>query len=399
MIYADYLIEATKALDVAALDQVRRVFTATSNSLGGNLLGRQRMFQDAQRLLNSAKSSYQSAISRLVNRVRSGSMNSEQAVAAFRATIDDVYKKAYMSGALRSGNQYYKELGLTQSDAAIARSGGTVESGFWKSFVKDVADKSYPASRIDQRALMYAQAIEAQHWNGYVAGLGPDSQLAWILGDPETDHCTDCEEIAANSPYTPSTLPTTPRAGDTDCLSRCYCELAEITTPDQLARGFVPPQTGLTYDEIEGLNPAEVYSGSLPAPESFSAPFQDLYGEVNRLRQLIELDVANSNAYIMARKRVVEEIRRLQEALNVRVVPRYSVKELVRTVNSLVEHDWKWGAVSGEFTSGEMVREVRNTFLRSGMVESIVGNVVRMRTIHGIREVNLGTSLLFSVSR
>lgn len=57
------------------------------------------------------------------------------------------------------------------------------------------------------------------------AFAGQEVLIWWELGIPMTDHCFSCPELAAGSPYTPETLPTFPGAGDTECLTNCYCSL------------------------------------------------------------------------------------------------------------------------------------------------------------------------------
>jgi hypothetical protein len=46
----------------------------------------------------------------------------------------------------------------------------------------------------------------------------------WVMGGAE-DHCPDCPRLAAQSPYTALTLPTYPRACETQCLFNCKCFL------------------------------------------------------------------------------------------------------------------------------------------------------------------------------
>lgn len=79
---------------------------------------------------------------------------------------------------------------------------------------------------IRARADLYAGKGNTMYQAGKNAAFeGQDVLIWWELGIPMTDHCQDCPDLAAGSPYTAETLPTFPGAGDTDCLSSCYCVL------------------------------------------------------------------------------------------------------------------------------------------------------------------------------
>jgi len=52
------------------------------------------------------------------------------------------------------------------------------------------------------------------------------SETGTVTGNGIVVHnCPDCIEMSMGSPYRPDTLPTTPGAGDTKCLSNCQCNL------------------------------------------------------------------------------------------------------------------------------------------------------------------------------
>lgn len=73
------------------------------------------------------------------------------------------------------------------------------------------------------RVKMYAIGTQQSFWQAVVSSKSESTQIIWTLGIAE--HCDDCIRLAANSPYTPATLPTYPGAGATECLSHCKCNL------------------------------------------------------------------------------------------------------------------------------------------------------------------------------
>ncbi len=108
------------------------------------------------------------------------------------------------------------------------------ERGFLKGMVADAAAGRYRrggefllgAQARRARASLYALKLTGTANAAWVAGVaerrGP-AQIVWVLGG--TDHCEDCPDLAAGSPYTDDTLPSYPGDGATACISRCACEL------------------------------------------------------------------------------------------------------------------------------------------------------------------------------
>ncbi len=80
------------------------------------------------------------------------------------------------------------------------------------------------------RIALYAKRVRGTGEEAWRLALPPETLINWALGFAE-EHCPDCPVLAREGPYRADALPTTPGAGDTQCLSACQCFL--ITTDNQ----------------------------------------------------------------------------------------------------------------------------------------------------------------------
>jgi len=394
--YTDELVEVGKSLDVTGLDPVRDTFTTAHAALTPATLDRMGMFRQSLGMLRTAQSSYQTALNTLTSQLQAGRISSSAALARFKVSANSAYRDAFLAGTYRAGNPYYKDLGLTRKDTGFVRRMGGIESRYWKGLQKDMLNPAYPRWRVGWRLEMYGQAINSQYWNGYVAGLPETAMIAWMLGTPRFEHCPDCLSLQANSPYLRAVLPTVPKSGDTQCMTRCYCMLREISRQDAMDRGLIPPGVGMTPSEVYGMKPVDVIgAGGLPVSGDIAAVFTDLYSEINRLRQLMELDIANVERYIGARKALLQQVRSLKTTHAVRVIPRYSVEDLVRVVRSLSKAGWELQQTMESFTPGLMTYDVRNQFIRAGIVNRIEADTIYVQTAQGEVGIVVNRGLVF----
>ncbi|HCB13617.1 MAG TPA: hypothetical protein DEP36_08655, partial [Gammaproteobacteria bacterium] len=81
-------------------------------------------------------------------------------------------------------------------------------------------------SQIAARARLYVNASGAAYEYGKLAAViasGNFTEEFWQLGDAE--HCADCESLNSQGWVKIGTLGTVPRAGATECLVNCQCEI------------------------------------------------------------------------------------------------------------------------------------------------------------------------------
>lgn len=157
----------------------------------------------------------------LVSQLDAGKITKNQFVARSRVLFKAGYEKAYRLGTDAAGLDFMK---LPKEDLKWLTRARSHEYKFLDKFANDIVAKRGKMAYQD-RAAMYVGNIDGMFDAGRVDGYPKESTLVyWELGASEQP-CGDCIDLAMHSPYTPDELPTTPRAGNTKCLSNCKCSL------------------------------------------------------------------------------------------------------------------------------------------------------------------------------
>ena len=131
------------------------------------------------------------------------------------------YERAYRLGTDAAGLDFMK---LPKEDLRWLARARSHEYKFLNKFADDIVAKRGTMSYRD-RAAMYVGNIDGMFDAGRVDGYPNESTwVYWELGASKQP-CGDCIDLAMHSPYRPDQLPTTPRAGNTKCLSNCNCSL------------------------------------------------------------------------------------------------------------------------------------------------------------------------------
>lgn len=131
------------------------------------------------------------------------------------------YEKAYRLGTDAAGLDFVK---LPKEDLLWLSRGRSYEYKFLDKFADDIKAKRGVMSYKD-RSEMYVDNMDGIFDAGRVDGYPVEgTKIYWELGSSQQP-CGDCIDLAMGSPYRPDTLPTTPRAGNTMCLSNCRCSL------------------------------------------------------------------------------------------------------------------------------------------------------------------------------
>lgn len=165
----------------------------------------------------------------MLMKYRRGEMTHSQFAFHAKKAFSDMYTKAFGLGAQSSG---MGDIGIRPSDRKWLDKFKKTEFGFLNKFIADM-EKGKGSMDYSERLNMYVNTIDSLFDAGRVDAYPDDgTKVYWRLGAAE--HCPDCIALAMRSPFTPKTLPTTPRAGDTRCLSHCKCSLSIKYVPPQV---------------------------------------------------------------------------------------------------------------------------------------------------------------------
>lgn len=139
----------------------------------------------------------------------------------------------------------------SEADAAFGKATAREQAQFLAKFVGDIEsgkytldDGSYNDAAIRRRADMYVKRLVGTANEAWAQAQPDGMDITWTLGD--ADHCDDCVDLAAGSPYNEQNpLPTTPGSCETQCVANCQCEL-ENADGD---RGFPPASFNQLFDD------------------------------------------------------------------------------------------------------------------------------------------------------
>ncbi len=338
--------------------------------------------------LNRVLGKLQGEVKQLISRFAAGE-SSQAILKNFKDIAFSRYKEAFLLGAKASGNPFYKaNVPLTDKDLSFLRSAVNKEASFFNHLLRDASIQMQTGSlnkaKMNRRADMYGDAAKAQFWNGTVKGMGDDVEIHWILGQAE--HCPDCP-ILASKTYTWETLPTTPGAGDTACLSNCKCHLEIIKRPPAAEWGQGTTQTESPTWSNVGLG-ARWCSVINKMGQEMSGgivnEFAELWQRLYKARQMVTLSTTaeQKQAWVGVRRVLNNEIIELAKAHSVRTLPEVSVSKLLTTARGAISTGAKYLIPPPAFVNNMEVVFIRGDFWTSGIL-SKRGNVWEIKNAQG----------------
>jgi hypothetical protein len=192
------------------------------------------------------------------------------------------------------------------------------------------------------------------------------------------EHCPSCVILASHSPYDKFSLPTTPRAGDTDCRMWCHCKLVF-----EQGDGAGEPKSGvfgidayLNPDEIpvpkqgqgllDWLRPPEPPEGLRLPVGAERLAVDGMFAEVNYFRRVMsqiddEMDPEGFLEAAAARKEANARLIDYMEQRSIWDRPQLSVDDVItgKDIPLLAERELFEQGISGEALADENVaREV-----------------------------------------
>jgi len=226
----------------------------------------------------------------IMNQYDAGKIDIGQLEWGLKKELGVAYRDAYSLGQQSVGFSG----DLMDEDMAFIRSFKRTENKFLGNFMKAIATDKLVMEKY-RRLDMYVKTIRSVFDHARVEAA-PDWIKIYWTPSRGSQHCTDCMYLAINSPYTKETLPTTPRAGDTLCVSRCAC---------RLMLRYKKPKEG-----AEGPEPEEELPGEKPPGEEYLV-HPDLYdkfkGDVPEFRYFMDKNIGNP---IAARKEFVAAVNK-----------------------------------------------------------------------------------------
>jgi hypothetical protein len=260
-------LRESKSFGRSRIETPGRDALATANYIFGGQQANRAVSSAALASYEEMKSGLFSMLSKHFDDFDAGDITAGQLAFRLKRDLGATYERALELGMRGSGWLG----GLQEEDLRWLRSVRQDEWRYLNRFVESALNDTGAMARND-RLRMYVDTVDSVFWTGRVEGLPRDAKIYWVLGVAE--HCATCLEFAAGSPYTRETLPSTPRAGDTLCLSNCKCHL-EFDAGAGIAGavgGTPSPQapSGVVAAVPVGavVSPAPVPPGySLPTPE------------------------------------------------------------------------------------------------------------------------------------
>ena len=178
------------------------------------------------------------SLTSLVQRLESGALDADE----FGDSFDALLWKAHTDGVVLGRQHGGDRARANEDDELLGLEIKDGESEYLNNFIEDIkagrytdADGNLRVGAVKQRANLYISKVRGTANEAFVNASDDDELFDWIMLG--TEHCDDCPQFAALSPFTKSELYTYPGAGDTECLGNCQCILVRRSDGKE---GFKP---------------------------------------------------------------------------------------------------------------------------------------------------------------
>lgn len=179
-------------------------------------------YKRAKREQDKVKNGFNSEMKALLQKFIDKDITKNQFKNSARKIFKSSYEKSFEAGAKSTGI----DLDITplpDADYKWLLKTRKAEYEFFNNFLNDISDGKGTMDYFDRMA-MYGEVLDSVFDSGRVDAMpSAGTKINWTLRPGE--NCPDCLELASRNPYTPEDLPTTPKQGDTRCLTNCNCYL------------------------------------------------------------------------------------------------------------------------------------------------------------------------------
>lgn len=202
----------------------------TAAAMPASVVHRRGLERDALKTLDKEVSSLEKDMLHWVSRLKADGdrkISETRFRKEMKARLRIAYVNAYRLGTRASGLVRASDL-TAHTSADEKRWIENVFSREQKYFNKflDAVIKGESLSKTKVRVRNYANAIRSVFESSKVLQLPDQSLIHWVL--QSSNPCSECRLLKRLSPFTAETLPTTPKAGSTRCLSNCWCRLRVV---------------------------------------------------------------------------------------------------------------------------------------------------------------------------
>ncbi len=185
------------------------------------------LHQNLQNKYETLLSDTRSELDSITQHLASNLLTPEEWAEKFAGILEDAHTQAVVLGRNKAGDYAAAE----EDDKTFASKIMDEQAEYLDKFRQAISDGDgryvgedglIDLDGVLNRADLYVARLTGTANEAFVLASDPDMKLYWELGGAEL-HCSRCPEIAAGSPYTSETIPSTPGSGGTPCLGRCKC--------------------------------------------------------------------------------------------------------------------------------------------------------------------------------
>lgn len=185
---------------------------------------RRQLEKDSRKELDTVVNYLIKRMTRIRHKFKEEDISKTQFRKKMKAELSTAYSRAYKLGTRASGLVRASDLGshIGVDERKWLDKIVRHEQGHFNRFLKSIESGESKKKSL-MRIKNYASAVKSVFDASRMLQLHPDSIIHWVLesGNP----CEDCRTLHRMSPFTPATLPTTPKGGSTRCLANCACRL------------------------------------------------------------------------------------------------------------------------------------------------------------------------------